>query len=64
MRAGKCVYEDALFESRVHQVIADNKAAAKAGTTPLFIFCTPRSFNEWNDIEDVCGALESEWDGC
>ena len=62
MRAGKCVYEDALFESRVHQVIADNKAAAKAGTAPLFIFCTPRSFKRHRRF--LWSSRQSEWDGC
>ena len=39
---GQCVYEDALFESRVHRIIKDNKAAALSGAKPLFIFWAPR----------------------
>ena len=41
---GKCVYEDELFESRVHRIIKDNKAAATSGAKPLFIFWAPRQF--------------------
>ena len=36
------MYEDALFESRVHRIIKDNKAAALSGVKPLFIFWAPR----------------------
>ena len=39
---GRCVYEDQLFETRVHDIIKDNKAAAKSGAKPLFIFWAPR----------------------
>ena len=50
---GKCVYEDALFESRVHRIIKDHKDEAKSGAKPLFIFWAPHIVHGPLEVPDA-----------